>query len=225
MGPPAVVASSFAHEGEPEVAWNPAAGKVVLVFDQRNSLTSPLALRSPDGTLLASDAGADLGDPSMALDPDTDRLLLAWTRRPIGNGLRSVEMQLFVLSTMQKVGGVVPLASSATEDHFQVRASFQAATGEAVVAWTADGGAGKRSVRARRVDMSSAGAPVLLGPGFEVSSGSGDEAAGTAVVSGALGETVVLWLRRLSTSAVTTHQGTVLPPTWRGSEIWFQRLL
>ena len=65
---------------------------------------------------------------------------------------------------------------------------------------------------------------VLVGSESEVSGGSYDEAAPASVTNTTAGESVVFWMKTMNLVNTGSYKGSVVPGTYRGKELWLQRL-
>jgi hypothetical protein len=226
MGTVVGVASSPDHEGDLILAWDPEGSRVLTAYNQRPSASAPLALylgADGPGSAAVTDTSADLGDPSVAVDTDSGRLLVAWTRNP-ASGSRSVEAATFSLaSPATRVGNVVVVGTGSGQEHLQPRALYNPAAVSGLVTWTRIDSGTDLSVRMRRAVTDGSGGLSLAGTEVELSGGSGDEAAPTAVANPAAGESIVFWLKGLSFTTSTDYVASTTGGTWRGDEIWVQR--
>jgi len=228
LGALQTVAASAWHEGDPCLAWDATAGRLLVAFNARAaSDLDPLDvhLGTPGQTgLVAAGVTDDLADPQIAVDGNNGRVLLSWTRVP-GAGARSVEAVLVSGTDLATtVGSSVSFAAS-DGDTLLARPAWSAAAGEGYLTWTELSSLGDASVRMQRLDTSRASALVTLGEVIETSTGSGDEAVGAVLAAPDVDEVAVLWLKGLSSGSLAYPQGSVFPAgPVRGAEVWLQRM-
>ncbi|MHC4924975.1 MAG: hypothetical protein ACYTG4_13020, partial [Planctomycetota bacterium] len=86
------------HEGDPEAAWDPVNEIVWVFFNAAMHTGGPLHLFAEaagggqDGVYeLYGDPTSDLADPRVAVDTESERLLLTWTRIDYATNRRSIE--------------------------------------------------------------------------------------------------------------------------------------
>jgi len=224
------IAFSPYHEGDPFAAWDPVNQQVLVSYNARGGSDSvPLEVlvwssSGAPGQKVASSSNDDLADPAFAVDTDKGRILVTWTRVP-ASGARSVEANLANASTLAPIGNGTVVTSAGLDHHFLARPVYNDTEKDAYVAWTRLTTAGSLSVRQRRVDTAGSSGLALQGSESETSGQSGDEATPACVYASNPGEFAIFWLKTMSLSATGTYKGTASPGgTYRGKEIWLQRL-
>jgi hypothetical protein len=227
LGALAMAAVTDAHEGDPALAYDPKNGTVLLAYNARASSKGgdlDLYLGSNGSySMLQAGNGDELGDPRVAVDPDSGVAVLTWTRAP-ADGTRWIEAAAVGLGDLTTVvGSVQTLAKGGTD--ILARPVVNLDLKEIHILWTRQDGKGGSSVMRRNADATSGSDLALVGDEVEVSSGSGDEGVATAVYASQTGETTALWLATLTSTGNPTYQGDLLPNgVIRGVDFWFQRL-
>lgn len=221
------VAVTPAHEGDPSLAWDPDGERVLRVHNaapppKYAGLDLFLGTGSTSFAWLSGN-GDYLADPALAVDPASRRALLTWTR-VAGDGTRSVEAGLAPLDDLSSVLGKPAALASGGVD-LLARPSWNDDLGEVHACWTRVDGKGMAYQMLVRLDASGDEGPAALGGESEISGGSGDEGWGVTAFAPASGETVVVWLSKLTSTGAKSWPGDVFPSgTVRGVDFWFRRV-
>lgn len=210
------------HEGDPHVAWDPVSKKLAVVYNDYDQVNVRVFVRL-NGVTLAQDSSADLVDPRVAVDPDTHRYLVTWTRKPATGNTTVQALLLDGKDPSTKIGSLLTVGSGTGEDHRSARPVYDPASGQAMIAWTRETSAGDLSVRVRRA--STAGTSLsLLGTEAEASGGSADEAEPAAILNTVDGEFALFWLKTMTLdSSRGAYKFSLFPGTWTGGELWIHR--
>jgi hypothetical protein len=218
------IASSPTHEGDPHLIWDHVNDNFLIVYNARASVdTDPLDIMLA-GSRVAQGSSDDLVDPRIAIDPDSERILVTWTRMP-ASGSRDVEAILADLTSPGTTIGNALVLGTGSGDHLRAWPVYNADEEEGMIGWCRKDASSNWTVRTRRVDTAATGGLATVGPEVQTAGGSADESVPTLVEATVPGEVAVFWMKTISQVKAFTYVAMVTPlGDLRGKEIWLQRI-
>ncbi len=176
------------------------------------------------GNRVAQGGSDDLVDPRIAIDPDSERILVTWTRMP-ASGARDVEAILADLTNPGTTYGNPLVLGTGSGDHLRAWPVYNEDEEEGMIGWSRKDGNSNWTVRTRRVDTAATAGLATVGPEVQTAGGTDDESVPTLVVASVPGEVAVFWLKNITQTKAFTYVAMVTPlGDLRGQEIWLQRI-